>query len=186
MASEVAKEDLNLLSKCPKDRIEAFCHGLIDGFIGRSKLRYKDYGELWTMEEWFKVVDACQRCVKRMSRKQLTKEEISQLFDGVSDEYIQPFVSCVNVRSEDLRKHLLEEVASISHSHLQDFDWKLKLALSNDKISSVQEPLVTVEFITKSGDESKSFSVEMNKEELKQFVSSMEAANKIMVQMKTE
>ncbi|XP_033098329.1 COMM domain-containing protein 8-like [Anneissia japonica] len=174
-----------LLSKCPVDRIEEFGHGLIDGILGRARLRYKDYGKIWDIEEWFDVLDACQRCVKKMSQKELTKEQVSQLFDGVPADHVQGFVGCVNIRAVELRQHLLEEVTAISHSHLQNFDWKLKLALSSDKISSVQEPLVSVDFDISSGDETETVSLEMNQDEFKKFVNSLEAASKVVLQMQT-
>ena len=56
-----------------------------------------------------------------------------------------------------------------------------QLAVSSDKISSVQEPLVGVELDLVQGEDSKALSVEMNREELKQFIQSLDAANKVCI-----
>jgi hypothetical protein len=50
----------------------------------------------------------------------------------------------------------------------------------------VSEPVVTVDFEVKPcGEQSKLMSLEMNSDELKTMISSLEAANKIVHQLKT-
>ena len=55
----------------------------------------------------------------------------------------------------------------------------LQLAVSSDKISSVQDPLVDVTLDLVEGEDNKTLSVEMNSDELKQLIQSLEAANKV-------
>jgi len=51
------------------------------------------------------------------------------------------FVLSTNL-SEIRRIFIVQSTSSISHSFLQDFDWKLQLAISSDKMSSIREPLL--------------------------------------------
>ena len=58
-----------------------------------------------------------------------------------------------------------------------------QLVVSSDKLASVQEPLLSVDLdIDAAGeDETKFASVEMNKADLQKMITSLEAANKVLV-----
>lgn len=58
-------------------------------------------------------------------------------------------------------------------SHLQ------QLALSSDKIATLQMPFLTLHLDVKENGEVKPYSIEMSKEELQNLISSLEAANKV-------
>ena len=51
--------------------------------------------------------------------------------------------------------------------------------MSSDKLSSIREPVAAVDFHIKQGEEEKQVSLELTKEQLKNVVSSLEAANKV-------
>lgn len=55
----------------------------------------------------------------------------------------------------------------------------LQLALSSDKIATLQMPLLNLHLDVKEDGEVKPYSVEMSKEELQSLISSLEAANKV-------
>ena len=55
----------------------------------------------------------------------------------------------------------------------------LQLALSSDKIASVHEPLVTMDFDILKGDKNKIVSLEMDRQELSKLILSLETANKV-------
>lgn len=56
-----------------------------------------------------------------------------------------------------------------------------QLALSSDKIASLQMPLLNLYLDVKENGEVKPYSVEMSKEELQKLINSLEAANKVCV-----
>lgn len=76
------------------------------------------------------------------------------------------------------------EIVDISCAQLQDFDWQLKLALSSDKIATLQMPLLNLHLDVKEDGKVKPYTVEMSKEELQSLISSLEAANKVVLQLK--
>lgn len=55
----------------------------------------------------------------------------------------------------------------------------LQVALSSDKISSLHTPLLSLSLDVKENSALRSFTMEMNREELNTLVSSLEAANKV-------
>jgi hypothetical protein len=56
-----------------------------------------------------------------------------------------------------------------------------QLALSSDKIATLQMPLLSLHLDVKENGEVKPYSVEMSKEELQNLINSLEAANKVFV-----
>ncbi|KAJ1214992.1 hypothetical protein NDU88_002602 [Pleurodeles waltl] len=109
---------------------------------------------------------------------------IVQQLEKVSKKHQDTIIKCVKSRKEEIRHALLERVTAMSSAQLQDFDWQLKLALSSDKISALQMPLVNLDLDVRENNEIKSVSIEMNKEELQSLISSLEAANKVVLQLK--
>jgi len=58
------------------------------------------------------------------------------------------------------------------------------LALSSDKISFLQTPLLNLNLDVQENGIVKPVSIEMNREELQTLISSLEAANKVVLQLK--
>lgn len=54
-----------------------------------------------------------------------------------------------------------------------------QLALSSDKLSMLQMPLLNLDLDVSENGDMKQYSVEMNKEELQNLLSALEAANKV-------
>lgn len=98
--------------------------------------------------------------------------------------YQEAIIKCLKARKEEIRNALVETVNAISSAQLQDFDWQLKLALSSDKISMLQMPLLNLDLDVRENGEIKPISIEMNKEELQNLINALEAANKIVLQLK--
>lgn len=93
-------------------------------------------------------------------------------------------MKCLKSRRSEIRQALLGEVVDISSVQLQDFDWQLKLALSSDKIATLQMPLLNLHLDVRENGELRPYSVEMSKEELQNLIQSLEAANKVVLQLK--
>ena len=51
--------------------------------------------------------------------------------------------------------------------------------MSSDKLGSIQQPVVSVDFDLSESGKNRTESVELSKEELEQLISSLEAANKV-------
>ena len=59
----------------------------------------------------------------------------------------------------------------------------IQLVMSSDQLGSIQQPVVTVDFDLSQDGQKKMESIELSKEELAKFVSSLEAANKVSIPM---
>ncbi|XP_789228.1 COMM domain-containing protein 8 [Strongylocentrotus purpuratus] len=178
-------EDLGLLSKCSTADMEKLLHQVADSVAGHHRPRYQDYGKIWSLDEWFQVIQGCETYLKMAVKKDSTKDEMKAALSGLSEDVQERLMECVSIRRDDLGKALIGNTASISQSHLTDFDWKLKLAMSSDKISSVQEPLVNLDLSLMEDGTNRLVSLELDKEELRKLVSSLETANRAVLQLKT-
>ncbi|XP_078534356.1 COMM domain-containing protein 8 [Lissotriton helveticus] len=175
---------LQLLEKLPVSQSPQFFHKIIDGICGRAHPRFQDYGTVWTMAEWLGVLEETSRFLESAVGKNISEEEIIQQLEKVNKKHQDTIIRCIKGRKEEIRQALVERITAMSSAQLQDFDWQLKLALSSDKISTLQMPLVNLDLDVRENNEVKSVSIEMNKEELQSLISSLEAANKVVLQLK--
>ena len=58
-------------------------------------------------------------------------------------------------------------------------DILFQLVLSSDKLATIREPLVSVQFYTQNSEGGCHLDLELNKEELKHLIVALEAANKV-------
>ncbi|XP_005309977.1 COMM domain-containing protein 8 isoform X2 [Chrysemys picta bellii] len=175
---------LVLLEKLPADQALKFLHQVVDGICGRAYCRYQDYGSVWNLAEWMEVLEETTTFFKTTVGKNLSDEEAVQQLNELSSSYQEAITKCLKGRKEEIRHALVESISAISSAQLQDFDWQLKLALSSDKISMLQMPLLNLDLDVKENGEIKPVSVEMNKEELQNLINALEAANKVVLQLK--
>ncbi|XP_074678547.1 COMM domain-containing protein 8 isoform X1 [Strix aluco] len=170
---------LRLLEKLPPGRAVEFLHKIIDGICGRAYPRYQDYGTIWSLSEWMEVLEETMTYFKTAVGKNISDEEAAQQINELNLNYQEAITKCLKGRKEEIRNALVERVNAISSAQLQDFDWQLKLALSSDKISMLQMPLLNLDLDVREDGEIKPISIEMNKEELQNLINALEAANKV-------
>ncbi|XP_061209106.1 COMM domain-containing protein 8 isoform X1 [Neopsephotus bourkii] len=171
---------LRLLEKLPPGRALEFLHKIVDGICGRAYPRYQDYGNIWSLLEWMEVLEETGTYFKTAVGKSISDEEAAQQINELNSSYQEAITKCLKGRKEEIRNALVERVNAISSAQLQDFDWQLKLALSSDKISMLQMPLLNLDLDVRENGEIKPVSIEMNKEELQNLINSLEAANKVV------
>ncbi|KAM9699718.1 COMM domain-containing protein 8 isoform 1-T1 [Dama dama] len=170
-----------LLQKLPAERGLQLLHKVIDGICGRTYPLYQDYHSVWDSTEWMHVLEDITTFFKAVVGKNLSDEEIAQQLNQLNSSHQEAIMKCLKSRKDEIKQTLLEEIVDISSAQLQDFDWQLKLALSSDKIASLQMPLLSLHLDVKENGEVKPYSVEMSKEELQNLINSLEAANKVCV-----
>nr|XP_009680302.1 PREDICTED: COMM domain-containing protein 8 [Struthio camelus australis] len=161
-----------------------FLHKIVDGICGRAYPRYQDYGTIWNLMEWMEVLEETMAYFKSTVGKNISDEEAVQQMNELNSNYQEAITKCLKGRKEEIRNALVERVNAISSAQLQDFDWQLKLALSSDKISMLQMPLINLDLDVRENGEIKPISVEMDKEELQNLINALEAANKVLLQLK--
>uniref|UniRef100_A0A8C8SP38 COMM domain containing 8 n=1 Tax=Pelusios castaneus TaxID=367368 RepID=A0A8C8SP38_9SAUR len=173
-----------LLEKLPAEQAPKFLHKVIDGICGRAYSRYQDYDTIWNLTEWMEVLEETTTYFRSTVGKNLSDEEAVQELNELNSSYQEAIIKCLKGRKEEIRQALVERINAISSAQLQDFDWQLKLALSSDKISMLQMPLLNLDLDVKENGEIKPVSIEMNKEELQNLINALEAANKAVLQLK--
>uniref|UniRef100_F7CPF7 COMM domain containing 8 n=1 Tax=Equus caballus TaxID=9796 RepID=F7CPF7_HORSE len=183
------------LQKLPAELGPKLLHKIIDGICGRTYPVYQDYQSVWESAEWMHVLEDITKFFKAVVGKNLSDEEVFQQLSQLNSFHQEAIMKCLKSRKDEIKQALLEEIVDISSAQLQDFDWQLKdtlfrqkvereLALSSDKIATLQMPLLNLHLDVKENGEVKPYSVEMNKEELQNLINSLEAANKVVMQLK--
>lgn len=159
-------------------------HKIIDGFCGRAYPAHQDYHSVWNSAEWKHVLEDVTTFFKAVVGKNFSEEETLQQLNQLNSCHQEAVLKCLKSRRNEIKQALLGEIVDISCAQLQDFDWQLKLALSSDKIATLQMPLLNLHLDVKEDDKVKPYTVEMSKEELQSLISSLEAANKVVLQLK--
>ncbi|XP_055485295.1 COMM domain-containing protein 8 [Psammomys obesus] len=172
------------LQKLPPEQGARLLHKVIDGICGRAYPVHQDYHGVWNEAEWKHVLEDVTMFFKAVVGKNFSDEETLQQLNQLNSSHQEAVMKCLKSRKNEIKQALLGEIVEISCAQLQDFDWQLKLALSSDKIATLQMPLLNLHLDVKENGVMKPYSVEMSKEELQNLISSLEAANKVVLQLK--
>ncbi|KAH3843248.1 COMM domain-containing protein 8-like [Dreissena polymorpha] len=181
----LSHEEVELLMKLDANVCSNYLHRLIDGVCHRGKPSYEEYKKWWNLHEWWCVGDAFTGLYKHAVKHSWGKEQFLEQVSSLTAEYQTAACDVLVSREKEVRSQLLMDSHAISHASMTDFDWKLKLVLSSDKISSVQEPLLSLDMIIQTNDGQKTVAVELNKGQLAHLISTLEAANKAIIQLKS-
>uniref|UniRef100_UPI0037E7BCEC COMM domain-containing protein 8 n=1 Tax=Semicossyphus pulcher TaxID=241346 RepID=UPI0037E7BCEC len=173
------------LSRLPAADCLKLCHRVVDGLCGREPPRRADYSSTWSLEDWLDLLNSLTAFYRLAVGSNSSDEEVLAGLSGVSSSsHAEAVLTVLKARREEIRRALLDRTNSISSATLQDFDWQLKLALSSDKISSLHAPLLSLSLDVRENTGLRSVTMEMNRDELNTLISSLEAANKVVLQLK--
>ncbi|XP_042357010.1 COMM domain-containing protein 8 [Plectropomus leopardus] len=173
-----------LLNRLPASDCLKLCHRVVDGLCGREPPRRADYGTTWSLEEWLELLSSLTGLFRLTVGNNSSDEQVLAGLADVGSSHAEAVLSVLRARREEIRDALLDRTNSISSATLQDFDWQLKLALSSDKISSLHTPLLSLSLDVRENTALRTVTMEMNREELNTLISSLEAANKVVLQLK--
>ncbi|KAB0373937.1 hypothetical protein FD755_014193, partial [Muntiacus reevesi] len=110
-------------------------HKIFDGICGRTYPLYQDYHSVWDSTEWMHVLEDITTFFKAID------QQLTQL----NSSHQEAIMKCLKSRKDEIKQTLLEEI----------------LALSSDKIASLQMPLLSLHLDVKENGEVKPYSVEM-------------------------
>ncbi|XP_039993883.1 COMM domain-containing protein 8 [Xiphias gladius] len=173
-----------LLRRVPVTDCLKLCHRVVDGLCGREPPRRGDYSATWSLEEWLELLSSLTALFRLAVGNNSCDEEVLAGLSDVGSSHAETLLSVLRAREEEIRRSLLDRTNSISSATLQDFDWQLKLALSSDKISSLHTPLLSLSLDLRENGALRPVTMEMNREELNTLINSLEAANKVVLQLK--
>ena len=85
---------------------------------------------------------------KRYIGNALALKQINSELSGLGLEaaVIEDILNVLEVRREETLQILKSNVSKISSFYLKDFDWSVRLILSSDSISELQEPVLQLHF----------------------------------------
>ncbi|CAI9731629.1 Hypothetical predicted protein [Octopus vulgaris] len=175
----------NLVVKAKLPLLKTLLHGIISQLYKDSRhiLHYKDYSSVWNIQQYWQVCDSCEELVLTAGKESWTKDQVfSYVGDTVPDEYKQSIFEVINCRRDDIVEQLLAKTDSISERELHNFDWKVNLVMSSDKLGTIHEPLCQLDLQSRDREENVNTTLELNSGELKSLIKSLESANKTVLQ----
>ncbi|CAE1277463.1 COMMD8 [Acanthosepion pharaonis] len=165
--------------------VKSVLHDIIGHLNKNSRpcMRYEDYKESWSLQSYWQVLDVFENLLQEVCKDSFTKDQVfSCLGDVLPDTYKEEIYHVIDSRREDIRKHALAKTTAVSQRKLVNFDWKVNLVMSSDKLGLVQEPLCNLDFEINNNDQKTKTSIELTSEDLKTLIKSLEAANKTVMQ----
>uniref|UniRef100_A0A3B1ILV4 COMM domain containing 8 n=1 Tax=Astyanax mexicanus TaxID=7994 RepID=A0A3B1ILV4_ASTMX len=174
---------IKLLEKITPTESLKFLHRVVDGLCGRSYPRRIEYGEAWSLTEFGELTNSLSKFFTVAVGRKCSDQEVQELLGDLDSAHAAVVLQCVHARQEEIRLSLVDRTNGISSTQLQDFNWQIKLALSSDKLSSLNTPLLNLSLDMKENGLQRAVNIEMNKEELQTLISALEAANKLKVCM---
>ncbi|XP_030580837.1 COMM domain-containing protein 8 isoform X2 [Archocentrus centrarchus] len=182
--AELNENMVALLNALTNEDCRKLCHRVVDGLCGREPPHRGDYSTTWSLQEWLELLGSLTALFRLAVVNKTSDEVVLSSLSNVSTSLAEAVLSVLRAREEEIRCALLDRTSSISTARLQDFDWQLKLALSSDKISSLHTPLLSLSVDVQENGAHRSVTVEMNRKELGMLISSLESANKVVLQLK--
>uniref|UniRef100_A0A8C4Y2G8 COMM domain containing 8 n=1 Tax=Gopherus evgoodei TaxID=1825980 RepID=A0A8C4Y2G8_9SAUR len=135
-----------------------FLHQIVDGICGRAYCRYQDYGSVWNLAEWMEILEETTTYFKTTVGKNLSDEEAVQQLNELSSSYQEAITKCLKGRKEEIRHSLMWWPGGRITFN----------ALSSDKISMLQMPLLNLD-------------LDVKENELQNLINALEAANKVFI-----
>ncbi|KAL6041080.1 COMM domain [Balamuthia mandrillaris] len=159
--------------------IEEFLHLVIDELCGRPCDWQQHFQE--KTEQYKLIVKSCLAFCRRAVGAELDRDTIlAELEENeVPEEHMDVIADCILLRTHQIREALGRDITKISKKYLKDFDWKLQLALSSDKISVSRESILRLSLSLKgaSGTDDEEVLLELSREDLDKLIASLQQAS---------
>lgn len=175
---------ITLLDKLSPEECPKLVHRVADEVCGRRGPRRSDYGDRWSLTEWMDLMNSLSSFIRFAVGRSCSDQEVRELLGDLDAARTEAVLQCVRSRFDEIRYALVDRTIVISSTQLQDFNWQIKLALSSDKLSALNTPLLNLSLDLKDNGTQRSTNIELNKDELQTLISALEAANKVVLQMK--
>nr|CAD7261077.1 unnamed protein product [Timema shepardi] len=171
-----------------------FLNRCIDEICGRKGPAYEVFKSSanWSLEEFKEFTKSIKIFFYEAVTKHWHKDELLENLDDLESSRQQLVLECLKIRKDEINVALQRDTCAISGPVLEDFDWSLKWVMGSSKLSSLREPLLTVDFHTSQGREKptsissetkpkiNTVSLELDKQELKTLVSALQKAQDVL------
>eukprot|EP01112_Ceratiomyxa_fruticulosa_P023503 TRINITY_DN9002_c0_g1_i1.p1 TRINITY_DN9002_c0_g1~~TRINITY_DN9002_c0_g1_i1.p1 ORF type:complete len:196 (-),score=46.00 TRINITY_DN9002_c0_g1_i1:96-683(-) len=183
--SKLSLGNLSNITKLGGKDLGEFAHLVIDELCGLKAFPIAQYGDLDVKS----LVNSYRAFYKQVVNNDLKKEQIlSELKNGgVAEDKSIVLCDAIISRWGDVRKEAINNSSAIGNTHLVDFDWKIHLVLSSDKIANVQQSKLLLNlYVTEPLDPTKreEVLVELTKEELDQLLVTFGKINQTIQDLK--
>lgn len=95
----------------------------------KEGVHYEEFSKSISLSEYSNLKLFLSNLLRNLSREKIQRESVVAKLQelSVSEDISQIITTCLWVRKDEIRAHLVSASCNISHGHLNDFDWKLKV-----------------------------------------------------------
>eukprot|EP00039_Didymoeca_costata_P018238 m.332689 g.332689 ORF g.332689 m.332689 type:complete len:183 (+) comp16990_c0_seq1:161-709(+) len=173
---------LAALAGCPEETTIKLVHEVIDKICGGVGPRLPDYGKTFSPGVFHETIVSLTTVTKKAIG---TDTPVGELVDGLPENITNVITNAVEARNSHLKEALMQETCKIGCSYLKDFDWNVKLAVSSDTTTNLDEPLLHFSLKVAHPDSSEEdVRMELSKHELRALIAKMEKANEALRDVK--
>jgi len=173
------------LNNCKNEQLYLFIHEVIDGMCGISDAPMMDkyVPQVWPDEQQFrKACLLCQEILPNAIDVRSKHESILKL----PEESQKVIYQCMEVRRAQLKNAIVNEAIGQKNGVLKDFYWKLKVVLSSDKMSQINDTLLDlalrIEVKDNKGVKDQLVDLELDRNELNHLIKTLEEAQQTLKQ----
>jgi len=163
-----------------------FLYLLVDE-ICEKKINFSAYNK--GIKNFYDIKEATKQFIQRAIREGLKKEQIvEQLKAGSIPETLhEHFIDVISSRTEDIQKSVIHSASHIAQAYLKDFDWKLELVISSEKLSQLREPVLLLHLSVHDNNgkgEKEDIILELPKGDLNSLIKTLESVNQSVQELK--
>ncbi|KAG6798763.1 COMM domain-containing protein 8 [Apis mellifera caucasica] len=168
---------LNLFGEDKIPVLKELLHACVDEICGRPGPTYHKFVNRmdWSKEEYEETYKLISNLLRNPASLYITEEKMPQEYHELPEHIQQNILLCLKLRREQLTDALLKEFSKEKYETVIDFDWKLKLVMGSSKLASLREPLLQLDLMLESKNSKRILDMELNKDELDTFISTMES-----------
>ncbi|XP_069704091.1 COMM domain-containing protein 8-like [Periplaneta americana] len=180
----------NILQNAPINAFQECLHMCINDICGKKTASYESFKSVtnWTNEEYDMATSGIKHLFLEAVVNHLNEEEILEKISQLDTNRQEMILECLAVRRVDIQNVMLQKTCAISGPILQDFDWKVKWVMGSSKLSSLREPLLSLDLHLTEGRSMKNknasvtntLNLELDKNELNKLISVLEKAQEAM------
>eukprot|EP00055_Hartaetosiga_balthica_P012057 m.57128 g.57128 ORF g.57128 m.57128 type:complete len:179 (-) comp7822_c0_seq1:82-618(-) len=162
--------------------LEKVVHRVVDGVCGGSLPSVSEIDIGWSLGEWGSTIYKLFNSIKSNALSDQDHTNLKKALAlnlSCNEDTLNSICSIVDARINDLKKAILSESCAIGEFRLLSFDWDVKLVVSGSNMNSMSKTLLVLTFQMETTDGTiKDVCVEMNKDEVGDFVASLSSAQK--------
>merc|ERR1711916_25265 len=164
-----------------------FLHSVMDSICGKAHNFAGLYGHITSVKNLQRLVAAYTTFFSAAVAYSLNKDQcVTDLeASGLPADAAETIVRQMAARLDELKTALIRKTSTVSAASLRDFDWKLNMTVSSDKLSDMSDPKLLLSLtVAKADGSTEEVLVELPRDDLYGLLQSLDSADEVVQTLK--